>query len=535
MSGKTSDGALVSAARAAVAAPQPQLQHRVVVFAILCLGCFIAFLDIQIVSASIEEIGGGLSASPDDISWVQTSYLIGDIIVIPLAAWLSRVLSTRWLVTIAAAGFTVSSMLCGMAWDIRSMIVFRALQGIFGGVMIPTAFTAAVVLFHGKHKAIAASCVSLAAGLAPALGPVIGGWITSASSWHWLFYVNIVPGLAVAVLAPVFVRMDEGDLTLIKGADYLGIALLAVFLGTLDYVLEDGARWEWFSDDTIRTCAWIAGLSGIGFVIRSLTHSRPIVDVRAFGNLNFCLGCWFSFVTGVGIFGLTYLAPLFLGHVRGFIAWQIGGAILWVGPFQLATIPVYAFLANRVDLRLLLMIGLIFFGLSMWLFTPIMNQWGWEEMLLPFAFRGFAVPFAIASTVTLTMGNLPADRLQAASGLFALMRNLGGAIGIAACATIINDRTNLHFLRIAEHLNSSNTELAGWLRRTAGRYTQAWGDVTVSQAAALKRLWETAYREAQVQAFADAYLMIAVCLVVSGMMVPFMRGVAQQQPGTGGH
>jgi MFS transporter, DHA2 family, multidrug resistance protein len=175
---RTSVSALTPAAGIA-AVVQPQ--RKALAFAILCLGCFIAFLDIQIVSASIEEIGGGLAASPDDMSWVQTSYLIGDIIVIPLAAWLSRVLSTRWLVTIGAAGFTLTSMLCGMAWDMRSMIVFRVLQGLFGGVLIPTAFTAAVVLFQGKHKAAAASCVSAAAGLAPALGPVIGGWITDDS------------------------------------------------------------------------------------------------------------------------------------------------------------------------------------------------------------------------------------------------------------------------------------------------------------------------------------------------------------------
>jgi MFS transporter, DHA2 family, multidrug resistance protein len=181
---ETSGSVLIPAARVAAVVPQPQPQRKALAFAILCLGCFIAFLDIQIVSASIEEIGGGLAASLDDMSWVQTSYLIGDIIMIPLAAWLSRVLSTRWLVTIGATGFTLASMLCGMAWDVRSMIVFRALEGLFGGVMIPTAFTAAVVLFAGKQKAVAASCVSAAAGLAPTLGPVIGGWITDDWSWH---------------------------------------------------------------------------------------------------------------------------------------------------------------------------------------------------------------------------------------------------------------------------------------------------------------------------------------------------------------
>jgi hypothetical protein len=167
--------------------------------------------------------------------------------------------------------------------------------------------------------------------------------------------------------------------------------------------------------------------------------------------------------------------------------------------------------------------GPLFVTMGAVLFTPIMNQWGFEEMLLPLAFRGIGVPFAMALMVTLTMGNLPPDRLKSASGLFALMRNLGGAIGIAVSATVVNDRTNLHFLRIAEHLNFSNTELAGWLHRMASRYTEAWDDPTAGQVAALKKLWGAAYREAQVQAFADAYFLIAVCFVVSAMMVPLMR------------
>jgi MFS transporter, DHA2 family, multidrug resistance protein len=492
-------------------------QHTAFAFAIMCVGCFLAFLDIQIVSASIEELGGGLSASVDDISWVQTSYLIGDIVVIPLAGWMSRVMSTRWLLTVAAAGFTILSMLCGMSWDLRSMIMFRALQGIFGGVMIPMAFTASVVLFEGRRKAVAAACVSIAAGLAPTLGPVLGGWITDNYSWSWLFYINLVPGIAVTALAPVFVRIDKADLTLLKGADYLGMVLMAVCLGCLDYVLEEGARSEWLSDDAIRMCAWIAALAGVGFVIRSLTFGRPIVDLHAFANRNFALGCWFAFISGVGIYGLIYLTPEFLGHVRGFIAWQIGVVLLWAGVLQLLMVPVYGFLAPRIDLRLLLMIGLMCFAICMWLFLPIMNQWGWREMLPAWIFRGIALPFSIASGLTLTLGEIPPDRLKLASGLFALMRNLGGALGIAACATILNDRTNFHFLHIAEHLNTSNTALTDWMHRMNGYYNQT---------ATLKRLWDLAYREAQVQAFADTYFVLGVCFMLSALMVPLLREVA---------
>ncbi|MCL2428293.1 MAG: DHA2 family efflux MFS transporter permease subunit [Alphaproteobacteria bacterium] len=493
----------------------------------MCLGCFIAYLDSQIVSASIQQIGGGLSASQDELSWIQTSYLIAEIIVIPLSGWLSRVMSTRWLIAASAGGFTVASVLCSTARDLNAMIVFRALQGFLGGAMIPSAFTAAVILFQGSHKAVAASFVSATAGLAPALGPVVGGWITDNASWQWLFYINIVPGVVVTVLAPILVRIDKPDLTRLKDADYPGMILMALCLGCLDYVLEEGARWDWFGDSTIRVCAWISGLAGIGLVVRSLTCAHPVIELRALANRNFALGCWFSFVTGTGIFSLIYLIPLFLGEVRGLITWQIGGAMLSAGLFQLAAIPLYGVLANRVDLRWLVMFGLSCFAMSMWLLTPIINQWGWQEMLLPFAWRGLAAPFAMASTVTLTLGELPADRLKSASGLYSLMRSMGGAIGIAVCGAILNDRTNLHFLRIAERLNATNMQLTEWLHRMADRYAQAGSDPVTGQAAALKNLWLLAYREAQVQSFADACLAIAVCFALSVAMVPLMRRAAQ--------
>jgi MFS transporter, DHA2 family, multidrug resistance protein len=513
------------AAAAAPSAAQLPTSRKVLALGVMCVGFFIAYLDIQIVAASLQEIGGGLSASQDEIAWVQTSYLIAEIVVIPLSGWLSRVMSTHWLFAASAAGFTLASLLCATATDIQSMIVYRALQGFLGGSMIPTVFTSAFFFFQGKQRVFAASIVGGLASLAPTLGPVVGGFITDTWSWHWLFYINILPGLAVTILVPLLVRIDKPDLALLRGADYLGIVLLALFLGCLEYVLEEGPRWDWFGDDTITACAWISGIAGAGFILRSLTFARPVVDLRALVIRNFSLGCWFSFVTGIGIFGTIYLTPLFLGHARGLNAWQIGTALLSAGAFQLLAVPIYGMLANRVDLRWLMMFGLACFGVGLWAFTPLTHEWGWEELLLPQAFRGFAQQFTVAPIVTLTLGGLPPERLKSASGLFNLMRNLGGAIGIAACGTILNDRTNLHFLRIAEHLTAANIAMQNTLAGVAARYSEVLGDPLHGQAAALKQLWLLAYREAQVQTFADAYFAIAVCFVVSVAMVPLMRKV----------
>jgi DHA2 family multidrug resistance protein len=340
----------------------------------------------------------------------------------------------------------------------------------------------------------------------------------------------------VAVLVPILVRIDRPDLTLLRGADYLGIVLLALALGCLEYVLEEGSRWDWFDDTTIRTCAWISAIAGIGFILRSLTYARPVVDLRALAIRNFSLGCWFSFVTGIGIFASVYLTPLFLARVRGLDASQIGLALLSAGIFQILSVPIYSALANRIDLRWLMMFGLACFGIGLFSFTPMTHEWGWRELILPQAFRGFAQQFSVAPVVTLTLGMLPPERLKSASGLFNLMRNLGGAIGIALCTTLLNDRTNLHFLRIAEHLTATNNAMQTTLAEMTVRFSEALSDPLRAQAAALKRLWLLTYREAQVQAFADVFLAISLCFVVTVLMVFLMRKVEPPKtPSPAGH
>lgn len=504
------------------------LAVRIFAFAVMCVGLFIALLDIQIVSSSLADIGGGLSASHDEVAWVQTSYLIAEIIVIPLSGWLSQILSTRWLFCVSALGFTGASLLCGWAWDIRSMIIFRALQGFLGGSMIPTVFTSAFFYFKGHQRVVAAAVIGALSSLAPTFGPTIGGWITEHYSWHWLFFINLVPGLFVAVAVPMVVRIDRPNFSLLRGADYLGMFLMALSLGCLEYTLEEGPRWNWFEDRFILLTGWISVVSGLGFIWRSLTFKNPIVELRALKNLNFALGCFFSFATGVGIFATVYLTPLFLARVRGFNSLQIGLAVFSTGIFQLLAIPFYTFLARRIDLRWLMMFGLACFTLGVWNFTPITSDWGWHELLLPQAFRGFAQQFAVAPVVTLTLGSLSPQRLKSASGLFNLMRNLGGAIGIASCATILNDRANLHFLRLAENLTAANISMTQTIQRIAAHFAQnSGGDLVHGQAAAMRKLWSLAWREAQVQTFSDAFAVIAVCLLVATIAVPLMRKIAQ--------
>ena len=515
-------------------ADQPTRQ-RVFAFALMCLGFFMATLDIQIVASSLREIGGGLSASQDELSWVQTSYLIAEILVIPMSGWLSKVFSTRWLFVASAVGFTLTSMLCGLAWDINSMIIFRGLQGALGAAMIPTVFTTAFVLFPGKQRLIASTTIGALASLAPAIGPVIGGWITSQWSWHWLFYLNLVPGLVVAILVPKFVHIDEPDLSLLKKGDYLGIALMSGFLGCLEYVLEEGPRKNWFGDDVIITCTWISAICGFLFLVHAFTAKDPVVDLRALAVRNFAIGCLLSFVTGIGIFVAVFLTPLFLSRVRELDSLQIGIALLSVGVFQLLALAAYAFVSRLVDMRWCLLFGLVCFGLGCYFYVPLTNDWGWQQLLLPQALRGIGQQFAVPPIVTMALGSLPQSRLKSASGLFNLMRNLGGAIGIAVSATMLNDRLNFHYLRISESVTTGNPETEAFLSRQFSHWGAVAGDALNATNAGLANLHALVFREALVMTFSDTFYVLALCFAVGIVSVIFVRPIGAAPPSPDAH
>ncbi|MDA8252128.1 MAG: DHA2 family efflux MFS transporter permease subunit [Rhodospirillales bacterium] len=515
--------------------PAPVGNPNILPFAVMCVGMFIALLDIQIVASSLQDIGGGLSAAQDEISWVQTAYLIAEIMMIPLSGWLTRVFSTRWLFTLSAAGFTISSLLCALAWNIQSMILFRAVQGLLGASMIPTVFTSSFHFFQGERRVYSAAVVGTIASIAPTLGPVIGGWITDALNWHWLFYINLLPGLAITLLIPMLVDIDKPDLSLLKGADYPGIALMAVGLGTLEYTLEEGTRWNWFDDRTIRETAIIAGVSLILFGWRSLAVANPVVDLRALANRNFAVGCFLSFVTGIGIFTTIYLTPLFLAYTRGFSAFQIGMAVFSTGAASLLGTPVYILLARRFDTRWLMAAGLACFAVAMWSYSFITHDWSGAELLWPQLLRGFPQVFAVAPSVNLGLGSLPPERLKYASGLFNMMRNLGGAVGIAVATAIINDRTNLHFDHIASRMTEASGPTTRLLATMAARYGTQPGAVDEGHQAALTQLWHLAYREASTLAFADAFRAIMVAFVIATLLVPLLRKPGAPVPASATH
>jgi MFS transporter, DHA2 family, multidrug resistance protein len=293
-------------------------------FTAMVVGMFMSVLDIQIVSSSITDIQAGLAASPDEASWVQTSYLIAEIVMIPLSGWLSRLLSTRVLFVISALGFTLFSLACASASSLGEMVVFRAAQGFIGGAMIPTVFATTFLLFRGQQRTQMSVLIGLTATMAPTIGPTLGGWLTEQFSWHWLFLINVPVGLAVAGAVWSWLDIDKPDYALRHSFDLPGLLLMAVFLGAMEYVLEEGDRWDWFADETIAWAAVASVIAGALFFWRMLVRHDPLVELRAFANANFAFGSLFSFVLGLGLYGSVYLLPLFLARVRGYDSLRIG-------------------------------------------------------------------------------------------------------------------------------------------------------------------------------------------------------------------
>jgi DHA2 family multidrug resistance protein len=441
--------------------------------------------------------------------------------MIPLSGYLSRAFSTRYIFTLSAAGFTLSSVLCALSWDINSMIIFRAIQGFLGGAMIPTVFATTFTVFPPQRRASLSVLTGLVATMAPTLGPTLGGWITDQMSWHWLFLINLAPGLLVTIMVWTMVDFDKPHWNLLKVMDIPGLILMALFLGCLEYVLEEGTRLDWFGSQTIQLCTAISAVSALLFLWRTLTYAEPIVDIRAFTDRNFALGCMFSFVIGIGLYGSVYLIPLFLAQVRGYKPMQIGVIMFVAGVFQFMSAPVAGRLSKMFDPRLVLCFGLALFGGGVYMQHFLTSDWGYWEFFLPQAVRGFALMFLFMPVNMAALGTLPKARLKNASGLYNLMRNLGGAIGLAGINYLMTERLNLHWARLVDGMTSANPNVTAFLDRFGTALDDRMGPI--GDQAALKSLSRLVMRQAEVLSFADISLIMALIFLGAILLVPLLK------------
>lgn len=494
-----------------------------IAFVCMVFGMFMAILDIQIVSSSLQEIQAGLSATQDEINWIQSAYLVAEVIIIPISGWLCRAFSTRIVFSISCIGFTILSLACALSWNLNSMIVFRALQGFFGGAMIPTVFATIFIIFPLKLRPTVSVVIGLVVTVAPICGPIFGGYITEYLSWHYLFLLNIVPGILVTYSVMKLVNFDQPNHELLKKIDFSGILLIISSLGCLQYILEEGSKEEWFESKLICFLSIASLFSFVLLIYRQLTITTPIINLRAFRDKNFTCGCIFSFVLGWGLYSSVFIMPIFLGSIKGLNSVQIGQYLCVTGAFQLLSAPVAGILSKKIDLRLMLGLGLFIFGLGCFLNYDISYDSGFAEFFLPQAVRGFSLMLCFLPITSLTFATLPQAEVQTASGLYNLMRNLGGAIGLAVSNTWLQNWTKSNYIPMLENITATN-EISN---STLDLYEQNFTSLNFADPAraAIKLLYSTAMRESYIITFSQVFIVISLLFFVTILLMPFINKV----------
>lgn len=495
----------------------------------MIVGQFMAMLDIQIVASSLVQIQAGIGATTDEISWVQTIYLLAEVVVMPLTAYLTKMWGTQRFYVIASICFIVTSIATGLSTSVDMMIVTRALQGLAAGAMIPPIFATAMTVFPPERRTFANVLVGLIVTLAPTIGPTLGGHITEALSWRWLFFINVPVGVLVVFLVGRYGDFDKPDPRLAKGIDWWGLGLMTVFLLSMQYVLEEGAKDNWYEDDVILWLTVLAALTGVAFIWRQLAYRQPIVSLKPFADRNFSLGVIMTFVSGMSLFGGTFLLPLYLGQVRGFSAADVGTTMLVSGLTMFLSAPFCGWLVRMMDARVAMVIGFTLIGWAISLGARITPDWGFREFLTLQIVRGLGSMIAMVAAQMMTVSTLPVTLMKEASGLINLIRNVAGAIGLAAIATILSHQTALHMADLASGVSTASPTGQGMLDGLTGMMSQ--GGMADPEGGARKAFAMLLRRQAAVLSFGDAFMFLAVgCWFAAALSLFARPGAAMPGP-----
>src|SRR3984885_14453119 len=488
-------------------------------FVLMCLGMFMAILDIQVVATSLPAIQHALAISPDAISWIQTAYLIAEIVAIPLTGWRTRVLTLRWLFVAAVGLFTIASIGCASSGSFAMLVGFRVLQGFAGGTLIPAVFSAVFLLFPIRLQPIATTMAGIMAVLAPTVGPVIGGWITETYSWHWLFLINAFPGIIAAAATPFLLPRDKPRYSDLATLDGYSLALLAISLACLEIGLKEAPQYGWLSPLCLILFCFSAAAAA-AFAFKTLKAAHPVVELSTLGARPFAIGCALSFCLGVGLFGSVYLMPVFLAYVRRHDAFEIGTIMLVTGVSQLVIAPIAGMLESRFDPRWLSAAGFGLFALGLACSALQSRIADFDEMFWPQVLRGVAIMFCLLPPTRLALGSLTAAQVPDASGLFNLMRNLGGAIGIALIDTILYGRSIGHGEALRDRLLAGDVTAAKAIGLDVQLFLHPPPDVT--QAAIEAYVRPMVERAAFAMSVNEAWMLFAAVAIVALLLVWFV-------------
>jgi MFS transporter, DHA2 family, multidrug resistance protein len=431
---------------------------KIGITAVVMTAALMAMIDITIVNVALNDIRASFGTPIDQIGWVSTGYMMANIVIIPMTGWFQRRFGFKRYFAGSIALFTVASALCGLAWNLPSLVLFRALQGLGGGAIIPTAQSILFARYPRKEHGMAAALFGLGAITGPLFGPTIGGYLIEWSSWHWIFMVNVPLGCIAALLALRFI--EEPGFKAPSGAsakvDVLGIALLGVGMASLQYVLEEGNREGWQDSRLIVTLSAVAVIALVSFVVHELETPHPVVDLRVFGNRSYTAGTGLNFLTGFALFSGSYMFSLFAGSVIHYSALDIGKVFLVAGIVSVFVMPLMGRLAPRMDGRILLAIGVTVVALSQVVASHLTQQAGFWDMVKPNMIRSFGLGFIFIPVSVIALSGLSAAQRGNATGLFNLTRELGGSLGTALMGMLVTNDIKRFGSYLGENLYASN-------------------------------------------------------------------------------
>jgi DHA2 family multidrug resistance protein len=496
------------------------------------IGSFMAILNIQITNASLLNIEGGIGTGVDNGSWISTSYLIGEIVVIPLTDYLSRVFSFRRYMLASASLFAVFSVACAFTHDLPSMIAMRGLQGFAGGVLIPMAFTMVLTRLPKPQQPIGLAIFALSVTFAPAIGPTIGGYLTENYGWQTIFYINVLPTIVMVTALYLTLERQPMRLKLLKEGDWAGIVTMAIGLSALQTVLEEGNKDDWFSSPFILRLAAVAVVGLSLFIWIELVIEKPLIRLRLLTRRNFGFGTVAMTLVGFALFGSVYILPAYLGQAQGYNAEQIGAVLAWTGLPQLILIPLVPKLMQRFDTRYVAITGLVIFAYSCFMNTAMSLDYAGDQLWIPNIVRAIGQAMVLTPLTSVMTGGISPQDAAAASGISNMLRNLGGAIGTAVLATVITKREQFHSNIIGQSVTLGREEVRDRIAQMTG-YFMSHGvpDPAAAHQQAIIALGNAVRRQALVMGFSDTFAVIGAMLMLAAVAVAFTRKVGGSAAG----
>ncbi|HQZ39745.1 MAG TPA: DHA2 family efflux MFS transporter permease subunit [Vicinamibacterales bacterium] len=513
---------------------QRQVNPWIVAIAVM-FATFMEVLDTTVVNVSLPHIAGNLSATIDESTWVLTSYLVANAIVLPLTGWLARTFGRKRLLMTSVTGFTVSSLLCGLAPNLQMLVLFRLLQGATGGAMQPLSQAVLLEAFPPHERGKAMGFWGLGIVVAPILGPVLGGWLTDTYSWRWVFYINLPVGIVSFVMTRLYV-FDPSYLRQERTrVDYWGIGLLALWVGCLQLALDLGQQRDWFSSPFITTLVVLSGGGVVAFLVRELMADEPVIDLRVFKLRSYATGVFLMTSLGFVLYGSLVLLPIMLQTLLGYPSFEAGIAMAPRGLGSLIGMPTVGLLIGRLDPRKLVAGGLIIgAGTLFWLGALNLDA-GYWDVFWPQFLQGIGLSMLFVPLTTISMDPVPRERMGNATSLFNLMRNLGGSIGIAVSSTLLARKQQVYFGVLGEHVDgfsSSSRDLLDGLRQSM---IASGVDPVTATARAYATVAGMVQRQAAMLSFVEVFRLLGVVFLCLLPLILLMRRPQSQAPPPGAH